>query len=754
MLIRAYRLSDKIGLVILKLTAYVMESFLARASGALYIIRRSGAGLFDFIVTVVMTLLSFVLMLLTVIANLIRGALKQLYKIVRGFFGLLFSGGRVVASGATKTISRGSSSVVSTTRRASARAVTSANESMVRRASRAEIDAKVVEDPLRVQNRRLSFVVLILGITVIGALLWATDPSRSVAVQPVANADNTNNNLFIDETAVPTDEVALIAPIATPIPTATQIPVALQAGGTLAYVVRESAQTDIWAIEIGTRNPIRLTNDIADERDPAWSPDGSQLAYASRQDDNWEIYIYDVNTQQSRRMTFDLSFQANPKWSPDGLWLVYESYQGDNLDVYAVPIDGSESPVRITDHPTPDFAPVWSPSGREIAFVSWRDGNQDIYVFNLDTFEVFNLTQTPLRNENHPAWSPDGESIVYSASEQGSEQVFVMPTNTPGGVAQVVNFGRSPEWSPDGLSLTFAVDAVDRSASFLYAVPYNVDRGIATEVIAVPFGASDPTWTDSILPRTLVNSGGLPSATGESLYIEQFDEYQSGAPFRLSSLADIDVDRPFLSDRVNDSFNAFRQTTLERTGTDFLQNLEDVWWDLERRPDQGQPRRNWHMTGRAFALSRSNILGFPPQIELVREQIGVQTYWRLFVRVDEDSQSGQLGEPLRIIPWDFLSRNQGDVEAFNQGGRLRSEIPTGYYIDFTLLASDFGWERLPSSTDWRANTNGINYEIYHKPDGLDWYTAMLEIHTQGELINFAPTPTPAPITTDDTNDAS
>ena len=110
------------------------------------------------------------------------------------------------------------------------------------------------------------------------------------------------------------------------------------------------------AVGVGSRNPIRLTNDPADERDPSWwvPEDGSlarRLAYASNKDGNWELYIYDLDDNVTTRMTYDLSFQAAPAWSPDGNWLVYESYQGNNLDIYAMPIDGSETPIRMTDDP-------------------------------------------------------------------------------------------------------------------------------------------------------------------------------------------------------------------------------------------------------------------------------------------------------------------------------------------------------------------------------------------------------------------
>lgn len=609
-----------------------------------------------------------------------------------------------------------------------------------------DVDKRLGEDPLKLQNRRLSLALIGMVVVVIAALLWATDPSRGTPNKPIGVADNGSNSLILGTTPVATaqeQEVAAILPeLPTAIPTNAPPPAALRVGGSLAYVVREQGQTDIWAVNVGTRQPIRILNDVTDERDPAWNSDGSRLAYASRQDGNWELYTVDLNAPDAvSRITYDLAFQANPTWSDDSQWLAYESYQGDNLDIYAVRVDGSDAPQRLTEDPTPDFAPDWSPDGRKIAFVSWRDGNQDIYVLDLDTTTTTNITGTPERNEDNPEWSPDGRSIVFSAVDAGREKVFVqnIESNTP---AELIGAGRTPSWSPDGSTITYAIDATDKSQTYLYAAPYGRTGGVATEVAAVAYGASTPVWTDRSLPPVLVNAGGLDLAIRDTLFVEQVQEYDEDPPYRLQSLPDVQAPDAYLSDQVNDSFNALREQVLEASGIDILGTLDDAWWGLERLPQPGEERRNWHMTGRAFSISRNAILGFPAAIEIVREDTDTETLWRVYVRVSDQAQSGQLGEPLRELPWDFTSRSLGDVQAYNQGGRLRAEVPKGYYIDLTQLAMDYGWDRRAASTDWRANNNGTNYWLFYKPERRDWLTAMLEVHPEGQLINFMPTPVP------------
>jgi len=135
---------------------------------------------------------------------------------------------------------------------------------------------------------------------------------------------------------------------------------------------------------------------------------------------------------------------------------------------------------------------------------------------------------------------------------------------------------------------------------------------------------------------------------------------------------------------------------------------------------------------------------------VVREDIGINTYWRLYARAAV--QDGQLGEPLRDLPWDFGARSQGDPRAYDEGGRLRSSVPAGYYVDLTQLFADYGWERVPANRTWRANFGGVLFWQFVKSDGLTWETAMLELYNAEDLNTFLtiptafPTPTLAPPT--------
>lgn len=82
---------------------------------------------------------------------------------------------------------------------------------------------------------------------------------------------------------------------------------------------------------------------------------------------------------------------------------------------------------------------------------------------------------------------------------------------------------------------------------------------------------------------------------------------------------------------------------------------------------------------------------------------------------------------MRMHPWDFSSRSSGDLAAFENGGKL-ADVPEGYWIDFTEFASRYGWQRLPSNSNWRAYFPGIQLNVFVLRDSLTWQDALLQLY--------------------------
>ena len=61
-----------------------------------------------------------------------------------------------------------------------------------------------------------------------------------------------------------------------------------------------------------------LTENLANDLNPAWSPDRTQIAFHSDRDGNGEIYVMDADgTDQTRRtITGVPANENNPDWQP------------------------------------------------------------------------------------------------------------------------------------------------------------------------------------------------------------------------------------------------------------------------------------------------------------------------------------------------------------------------------------------------------------------------------------------------------
>jgi TolB protein len=613
---------------------------------------------------------------------------------------------------------------------------------MARRTAEAAARPVIREDPLKTQNRALSMFTVGLMASLLVLVLWFTGSGQIGGTQALRSS---NESIVLNTVAAPTG-------LPTIIPTTTPVPDVLQ-GGSIVYTVHQGGRDTLWVHGIGqTKEPKPLPNASADDRDPVWSPDGTQIAFMSHRDGNWELYTMNIATGETSRLTFGLTYEGAPTWSPDGKWLAYEGYDGNNLDIYIIPSNGAgtNGPIRLTANAAPDFTPAWSPSGDQIAYVTLRDGNKEIYIASLRPSlneQAVRFTATREVDETFPTWSPDGQTLAYSAHVNGLDLVYAKPISQPDANPLTIGQGHQPTWAPNGTSLIAALDH-GSSTTLLGAQFGNV--GVMALAIDVNARASHPSWTGAKLPQSLVELEGTGNTASKVLpYEEKVNFSAPQPPFnRLVTLNGINAEsNPYLSDKVDDSFVALRQTSVQQIGFDFLGSLKGVMWQTDRFPDPGQTRQSWHYAGRAFDFDENLVFGTPAPIEVVREEVGVNTYWRVYVRVPEMLQGGQLGEPLRDIPWDFASRTSGDPQTFENGGRPKNAIPSGYYVDFTAMAEDFGWMRIPSERDWRRSFTSLLYWEFNKREGLSWNEAMLELYTQDQIVAFltGPTPIPTPV---------
>jgi Tol biopolymer transport system component len=182
---------------------------------------------------------------------------------------------------------------------------------------------------------------------------------------------------------------------------------------------------------------------------PAWSPDGRRVAFAralpaaqGRSLAGFDVYVARVKGGRVRRVTRDVGNDTQPAWSPNGKLIAFASDRAGQQDIYTVR-PNRRGLRRLTGTAAEDSAPSWAPNGKRIAFTSDREGSEDVFSMTARGKALRRLTKGAA-DEGDPAWSPDGRRIAYAVAGRG---LYVMgrtgkrKRRLKGGAG-----GRHPDW--------------------------------------------------------------------------------------------------------------------------------------------------------------------------------------------------------------------------------------------------------------------------------------------------------------------
>ena len=250
---------------------------------------------------------------------------------------------------------------------------------------------------------------------------------------------------------------------------------------------------EIYAMNTDGTDPVRLTNNMNNDKAPVWSHGTATIAFHSnRRIGRPEIFLMDADGSNQRllasRGTAGASFAS---FNHDGSKLCFAS-QTAPQEVWTVNIDGTGM-SNITNHTASDTRCDWSPKNDLIAFVSDRDGNQEIYSVASDGTDVVRLTSSPGREAN-PDWSPQGDRIVFESDRDGNAEIYIM--NADGSDPVRLTFDSAndtkPSWSPKGDRIAFHREVADH----LQVFTMNSDGTDVTQITFTPSpGFSGfPTW--------------------------------------------------------------------------------------------------------------------------------------------------------------------------------------------------------------------------------------------------------------------
>jgi len=200
------------------------------------------------------------------------------------------------------------------------------------------------------------------------------------------------------------------------------------------------------------------------------------IVFTSTRDGNAEVYVMRADGKDVHDLTRNLAQDGQPAWSPDGKRIAFVSTRDGNAGIYVMQADGGGQ-RRLTRSTANDTAPVWSPDGRRIAFmctVATPRLVTEICVVGADGRGRRVLT-TPAQGDNlYPQWSHDSQVVLCTRS-YGGYSVWALRAD---GGGQSLFLARAAEaaYSPDGTRLASLGRPTARAGWALYVGRRRVSR--------------------------------------------------------------------------------------------------------------------------------------------------------------------------------------------------------------------------------------------------------------------------------------
>jgi TolB protein len=518
----------------------------------------------------------------------------------------------------------------------------------------------------------------------------------------------------------------------------------------IAFETGRDGNSEIYLLDSRTGELTNLTRHPANDRSPAWRPDGGAIAFESHRDGNWEIYLLDLSEGYLTRLTDNLAYDGAPAWSPDGAEIAFESYRDGNLEIYAMAATGG-GPRRLTADPAGDYGPAWSPSGDTIAFTSWRDGDKEIHLVPAEGGEARNLTQNPSDDED-PAWASGGDVLAFTSwrdvdAVTGNRNAEIYKISVDDGQTERLTTNPWPDldpaWDAEGRLLWTAYEPGPPFETYDPFRPgdyqlYRLGRD-------GPERLTDSGWDDRRpvpAPARIVALESLPAQLPpEPATPAPQPTLDAGVLAEVVQVPDILASFSQEPIKVNElvapSLTALQEDILEASGWDLLQMTLGAWRSIEqvRKRDMyayDYGYLSWHKAGRALDFPLEYKVDGVDQMLLSREDLGDNVYWRMYLRTA--TQDGTQGEPLKENPWLYWWHivPDSEPEAYDAGGK-RLPVPAGYFADVTAIAKRHGWERIAAYAieddyHWHVDSNGTEYWHYERTDGLNWWEAMGQLY--------------------------
>ena len=267
---------------------------------------------------------------------------------------------------------------------------------------------------------------------------------------------------------------------------------------------------------------------------PRYSPSGDALAFQAdfEGDEDHDVFIIGGRAKEPIKLTDGVADNAHPEFSHDGQTIAFVSNRDSDMEnLFTVGAGGG--PIRkltAEDLPVRDFA--WSPDGRRIAYGVGIGDDDHISVVDVRTNKVKKLlskknVEFGIGNDygaNAMEWSGDGSRLYFTSNELDPYNIGELDvvTRKTRWIVRSRNEKYAPQPSPNGDALAY-LEVVDPD------ILLKVKTGSKTRTVSPVDGVSR-------IPRWLPDSSGLVFANGSTVRPEEIFVVRSARPRKVTRL--------------------------------------------------------------------------------------------------------------------------------------------------------------------------------------------------------------------------
>ena len=293
---------------------------------------------------------------------------------------------------------------------------------------------------------------------------------------------------------------------------------------------------DIYTVPIDGGKATAVTNTIAWEFQPAYSPDGSRIAYVSDAGGADNIWVMDTDGSNARAVTDNRdNLFHNPAWSPDGQWIAARKGYVSSRSIPAGSIwmvhVGGGSGLQLVDRLHGESSqkniaePAFSPDGRYLYYSQDVTSGQ-VWQYNKNALEQLFAVKRLDREKDEtetiaggpggairPVPSPDGSKLAFVRRLPSMKSALVIQDLASGNETILFDelerdhqetagsHGNFPafDWTPDSNSLVFWTAGklhrmgLEDEDPAVIEVEVSTDKQVRSTVLH-----DNPVWQDQV----------------------------------------------------------------------------------------------------------------------------------------------------------------------------------------------------------------------------------------------------------------